>query len=188
MYSLILIANRKHLFCIKFQVQYFQNRSLYGIYEVSLYHTSTNSFLSNNITNFYNNQYLSAEADYATMANIISTDGISMVDMYDSARAAEKNFEVYWNNIDNVNCDGIDEYKRAAKFYILNMLGIASSIEKYVDKQNIQDLSDAKACMTDSQNYALLVANERLKYLTASGYSDDEAMKIISPESESSSK
>jgi len=130
----------------------------------------------------------SAEADYATISNLISTDGISMVDMYDSARAAEKNFEVYWNNIDNVNCDGIDEYKKAAKFYILNMQGIASSIEKYADKQIVQDLSDAKACMTDSQNYALLVADERLKFLTVSGYSDDEAMKIISPESESSSK
>lgn len=130
----------------------------------------------------------SAEAEYANMANLISTDGISMVDMYDSARAAEKNFEVYWNNIDNVNCDGIDEYKKAAKFYILNMQGIASSIEKYADKQNVQDLSDAKAFMTDSQNYALLVVDERLKFLTGSGYSDDEALKIISPDSESSSK
>ena len=65
-----------------------------------------------------------------------------------------------------------------------NLQSSASSTKKYVDKQNIQDLSDAKAGMENSTNYAILVVGARLGFLTASGFSDEEAMQIIAPESE----
>ena len=127
---------------------------------------------------------MSAEADYQTLTKIISTDGVSMVDLYDASKTAENNFRIYWGNIDSVKCDGIKEYKKAAKDYILNMQSIASSTKKYVDKQKIQDLSDAKAGIENSTNYAILVVGARLEFLTSSGFSDDEAMQIIAPESE----
>ena len=76
------------------------------------------------------------------------------------------------------------DLKKAAKDYILNMQSIASSTKKYVDKQKIQDLSDAKAGIENSTNYAILVVGARLEFLTSSGFSDDEAMQIIAPESE----
>lgn len=44
--------------------------------------------------------------------------------------------------------------------------------------------SDAKAGMENSTNYAILVVGARLGFLTASGFSDEEAMQIIAPESE----
>jgi len=131
---------------------------------------------------------LSAESDYNKLAQIMSADGVSMVDLYDASKTAENNFGIYWNNIDTVKCDGIKEYKNAAKDYILNMQSIASSTKKYVDKQNIKDLSNAKASMENSQNYAIIVVSARLQFLTASGFSDEEAMKMIAPESESESK
>lgn len=131
---------------------------------------------------------MSAEADYTTLTNIMSSDGVSMVDLYDAAKTGENNFRIYWNNVDNVECDGLKDYKKAAKDYILNMQGIASSTKKYVDKQNIQDLSDAKAHMENSQNYALQVVSARIQFLTASGFSDEEAMNMIAPESESASE
>ena len=127
---------------------------------------------------------MSADADYQTLTRIMSTDGVSIVDLYDTAKTAENNFRIYWGNIDSVKCDGIKEYKEAAKNYILNLQSIASSTKKYVDKQNIQDLSDAKAGMENSTNYAILVVGARLGFLTASGFSDEEAMQIIAPESE----
>ena len=127
---------------------------------------------------------MSADADYQTLTRIMSTDGVSIVDLYDTAKTAENNFRIYWGNIDSVKCDGIKEYKEAAKNYVLNMQSIASSTKKYVDKQNIQDLSDAKAGMENSTNYAILVVGARLGFLTASGFSDEEAMQIIAPESE----
>ena len=120
---------------------------------------------------------MSADADYQTLTRIMSTDGVSIVDLYDTAKTAENNFRIYWGNIDSVKCDGI-------KDYILNLQSIASSTKKYVDKQNIQDLSDAKAGMENSTNYAILVVGARLGFLTASGLSDEEAMQIIAPESE----
>ena len=131
---------------------------------------------------------MSAEADYQTLTKIISTDGVSMVDLYDAAKTAENNFRIYWGNIDSVKCDGVKEYKEAAKNYILNMQSIASSTKKYVDKQKIQDLSDAKAGIENSTNYAILVVGARLEFLTASGFSDDEAMQIIAPESEAATE
>ena len=131
---------------------------------------------------------MSAEADYQTLTKIISTDGVSMVDLYDAAKTAENNFRIYWGNIDSVKCDGVKEYKEAAKNYILNLQSIASSTKKYVDKQKIQDLSDAKAGIENSTNYAILVVGARLEFLTASGFSDDEAMQIIAPESEAATE
>lgn len=131
---------------------------------------------------------MSADADYQTFTKIMSTDGVSMVDLYDAAKTAENNFRIYWGNIDSVKCDGIKEYKKAAKDYILNMQSIASSTKKYVDKQKIQDLSDAKAGMENSTNYAILVVGARLEFLTESGFSDDEAMQIIAPESEAATE
>jgi hypothetical protein len=131
---------------------------------------------------------LSAESDYNKLAQIMSADGVSMVDLYDASKTAENNFRIYWNNIDTVKCDGIKEYKNAAKNYILNMQSIASSTKKYVDKQNMKDLSNAKASMENSQNYAIQVVSARLQFLTASGFSDEEALNMIAPESESESK
>ena len=108
--------------------------------------------------------------------------------IYDIIMSADADYQtltrIYWGNIDSVKCDGIKEYKEAAKNYILNLQSIASSTKKYVDKQNIQDLSDAKAGMENSTNYAILVVGARLGFLTASGLSDEEAMQIIAPESE----
>lgn len=131
---------------------------------------------------------MSAESDYNKLAQIMSADGVSMVDLYDASKTAESNFIIYGNNINTVECDGIKEYKKAAKDYILNMQVIASSTKKYVDKQNIKDLSNAKASMENSQNYAIQVVSARLQFLTASGFSDEEAMNMIAPESESKSK
>ena len=76
---------------------------------------------------------MSADADYQTLTRIMSTDGVSIVDLYDTAKTAENNFRIYWGNIDSVKCDGIKEYKEAAKNYILNLQSIASSTKKYVD-------------------------------------------------------
>lgn len=126
---------------------------------------------------------MSAESDYNKLAQIMSADGVSMVDLYDASKTAENNFIIYGNNINTVECDGIKEYKSAAKDYILNMQVIASSTKKYVDKQNIKDLSNAKASMENSQNYAIQVVSARLQFLTASGFSDEEAMSMIAPES-----
>lgn len=131
---------------------------------------------------------MSAESDYNKLAQIMSADGVSMVDLYDASKTAENNFIIYGNNINTVECDGVKEYKKAAKDYILNMQVIASSTKKYVDKQNIKDLSNAKASMENSQNYAIQVVSARLQFLTASGFSDEEAMNMIAPESESKSK
>ena len=64
------------------------------------------------------------------------------------------------------------------------MQSIASSTKKYVDKQKIQDLSDAKAGIENSTNYAILVVWSTLRIFNFVGFSDDEAMQIIAPESE----
>ena len=57
----------------------------------------------------------------------MSTEGVSIVDLYDTAKTAENNFRIYCGNIDSVKCDGVKEYKEAAKNYILNLQSIASS-------------------------------------------------------------
>ncbi len=125
-----------------------------------------------------------AEADYATLTTVMGTEGVSLVDLYDTAKTAESNFGIYWSNINTVKCDNIKEYQDAARNYVMNMKLIASSVKKYIDKQNMEDLSDAKAFIEDSQNYAIIVVGKRLKFLTDSGFTDEEAIHILSPESE----
>lgn len=125
-----------------------------------------------------------AEADYATLTTVMGTEGVSLVDLYDTAKTAENNFRIYWSNINSVKCDNIKDYKDSAQNYITNMQLIASSVKKYIDKQNMDDLSDAKACIENSQNYAIIVVGKRLEFLTASGFTDAEAIKILAPESE----
>lgn len=125
-----------------------------------------------------------AEADYATLTNVMGTEGVSLVDLYDTAKTAESNFGIYWSSINSVKCDNINEYQDAARNYVMNMKLIASSVKKYIDKQNMDDLSDAKACIENSQNYAIIVVGKRLEFLTDSGFTDEEAINILAPESE----
>lgn len=121
-----------------------------------------------------------AEADYNVLVNMISSGNASDLDLYDTAKKVNSNLGSYQVNISRVKCDGIKDYSDAASSYIINMQLVSSYIKKYVDKHKMEDLSSAKECINNMNNYIFNLISKKMDFLKASGYTDEEVMNMLS--------
>ena len=83
-------------------------------------------------------------------------------------------------NISNIKCDGIKDYSDAASSYIINMQLVSSYVKKYVDKHKMEDLSSAKECISNMDNYIFNLISKKMDFLKTSGYTDEEVMNMLS--------
>lgn len=121
-----------------------------------------------------------AENDYNILANMIASGEASDLDLYDTAKKVDSNLGSYQVNVSKIKCDGIKDYSDAASSYIINMQLTASYVKKYVDKQKMADLSSAKECIANMNNYVLNLISKKMEFLKASGYTDEEIMNMLS--------
>lgn len=122
----------------------------------------------------------SAESDYNVLVNLISSGSASDLDLYDTAKKVYSNLGTYQVNVSRIKCDGVEDYSNAASSYIINMQLTASYVKKYVDKQKMEDLSSAKECIANMDNYVLNLVSKKMEFLKNSGYTDEEVATILS--------
>lgn len=121
-----------------------------------------------------------AEADYNVLVTMISNGNASDLDLYDTAKKVNSNLGSYQVNISNIKCDGIKDYSDAASSYIINMQLVSSYVKKYVDKHKMEDLSSAKECISNMDNYIFNLISKKMDFLKTSGYTDEEVMNMLS--------
>mgnify|MGYP002543300308 FL=1 len=121
-----------------------------------------------------------AEADYNVLVNMISAGNASDLDLYDTAKKVNSNHGCYQVNVSRIKCDGIKDYSDAASSYIINMQLVSSYVKKYVDKHKMEDLSSAKECISNMNNYILNLVSKKMEFLKASGYTEEEVMNMLS--------
>ena len=121
-----------------------------------------------------------AESDYGVLSNLMASGTASDLDLYDTAKKVDSNLGKYQVNVSAIKCDGIKDYTDAASYYIINMQQTASYIKKYVDKQKMEDLSSAKECVSNMNNYIINVVSAKMKFLKASGFTDEEIANMLS--------
>ncbi len=121
----------------------------------------------------------SAESDYNKLVTLISSGNASDLSLYDAAKVVKSNLGTYSINVGRVKCDGIKDYTNAATSYIINMQLVASDVMKYIDKQNIKDLSSAKEGISKNESYIFATLSARMEFLKNSGFTDEEIMNIL---------
>lgn len=108
--------------------------------------------------------------------------GDDMVALYDEAKNAKDHYSTFWGQADDVECAGIDAYKEAVQLYSSYCGDLPANVIKYLDKQEVKYLSNAKEDLADIATYAAQVSEARLQFLTNSGLPEDQIERILAGE------
>lgn len=117
--------------------------------------------------------------------NSFSQNKITTLELYDLSKTAKEEQSFLWSALIRLEDDNNKAYVEAVEGHIINNQSIAENLMKYLDKEEMKYLSDAKSSLESSSTYAISVVSERTKYLSSQGFNDDEIKEILSPPSES---
>lgn len=94
-------------------------------------------------------------------------------------RAAETSQKSLLSSIGGVRDKGNRDYVSAVQHYIVNGQTLCEKLKSYLDGGSLADLTEAKNCLSASQEYYDNVLSARLEYLSSQGFTDDEIEGIV---------
>ncbi len=112
--------------------------------------------------------------------NLFSQGQITVIELYDLAKTAKETQFTLWSSASKLDDDKNKSYIEAVELYIVNNQQVAENLIKYLDKQELKYLSEAKSKLEGSSSYALSVVSERTNYLSGQGFSQSEIDEILS--------
>lgn len=110
----------------------------------------------------------------------------TMLELYDLAKQAKSSQQSIWGSLGDLRDDNNRDYVNACQDYVINGQMMADDLIKYIDKQEMKYLSEAKQCIENIDNYVIIAVSKRMEYLISQGFTGDEAAVILSPEEPSS--
>lgn len=126
-----------------------------------------------------------AENDYKVFIDLMSADGTSDLDMYNTAKTLKENLKVYnYSQLSDIKGDGIDDYKQSASMYIFMMSEVADKTMDYLDDPITSKLSKVQEAVEGVSPYMYTLAADRITYLYAAGFTDEEVQEITAVTSE----
>ncbi len=103
----------------------------------------------------------------------------NVLDLYDLIKDGQNNQSAIYSSLLSLKDDTNKDYIYAAQSYVSNSKEIASKLLKYLDKNEIKYLSEAKERIEKTDSYVLTVVTARMKYLSDMGFSDEEIVQIL---------
>lgn len=111
----------------------------------------------------------------------LSRGEVSSIDVYDLAKQAKDTQGALYSQFSKLRNEENESYIDAAVSHVLNGQQVANGIFKYLDKEELKYLSEAKSALENTGITSLSVISERTNYLSSQGFSDEEVMDILSP-------
>lgn len=116
--------------------------------------------------------------------NLSGQGQISLLDLYDFAKQTrDAQYQVY-RNMGEIKANEMEDYIEPSRSYVSNAITISEKIIKYIDKNEIKFLSEAKERIGYSETITLKIIVERTKFLEKSGLTDEEVANVLNPPKE----
>lgn len=109
---------------------------------------------------------------------------ITSLDLYDIAKSSKDTQASLSIEVSKLDNEENKAYVDAAVNHIINGQLISSNIVKYLDKEELKYLSEAKSALENTGVSAISVVSERTNYLSSQGFNDEEITDILSSESD----
>lgn len=113
---------------------------------------------------------------------LVSSGKGNMLELYDLAKTTKETQLTLFSNLSKLQDDNNTDYVQCAQLYISNHKTFSEKLMKYIDKNEMKYLSQAKECIESAQSYALSLVAARMTYLSSQGLTDDEVTKILATE------
>lgn len=110
---------------------------------------------------------------------LVSSGKGNMLELYDLAKTTKETQLTLFTNLSKLQDENNPAYIEAAQMYIANNKAFSEKLMKYIDKNDMKYLSQAKECIENSESYALSVISTRMSYLSEQGLTDEEITKIL---------
>lgn len=114
---------------------------------------------------------------------LVSDGSGNMLELYDLAKAAKETQTTLFSNLLSLSDNNTKSYVEVCQLYVGSGKTVAEKLMKYIDKQEMKYLSDAKEALESSETYTLKLILERTNYLSSQGLTDEEISAILAPES-----
>lgn len=116
--------------------------------------------------------------------NLAGQGQVSLLDLYDFAKQTKNaQYQVY-RNMGDIDANEMEDYIEPSRSYVSNAITISEKIIKYIDKNEIKFLSEAKERIGYSETYTLKIIVERTKFLEKAGLTDEEVANVLNPPKE----
>lgn len=109
---------------------------------------------------------------------------ITSLDLYDIAKSTKETQASLSIEVSKLDNEKNQAYVDSAVNHIINGQLIASNIVKYLDKEELKYLSEAKSALENTGVSAISVVSERTNYLSSQGFNDEEITDILSSKSD----
>ena len=109
----------------------------------------------------------------------LSKGNMSELDLYDSIKTGIKNMDSFTSSLTDIQSDNATDYIQACQMYVYDSRNYLESTNKYIESQNIKDLSASKDSLQYMSDDAISLSTERMKFLSDSGASSDEITNIL---------
>lgn len=119
---------------------------------------------------------LSAETKYNGLIDLM--DSGSLLDVYDGCKETKAFAQDCWSRINDQKDDRNEDYVEAGKLYCVQIKIICDHLQDYINDQDMEDLSKAKASMEQLNALILDVVSQRMVYLTDAGFTTEEIEEI----------
>lgn len=111
--------------------------------------------------------------------NGLGDGSATILDVYNTCEDVKQYMIQFDNHLDEVVDESADAYKDAVSGYTVLLWGAADSLMKYIDDNEISDLSDAQDSIEALTPQVYLAVSERMAYLSNAGFTDEEIQAIL---------
>lgn len=111
--------------------------------------------------------------------NGLGDGSATILDVYNTCEDVKQYMIQFDNHLDEVVDESADAYKDAVSGYTVLLWGAADSLMKYIDDNEISDLSDAQDSIEALTPKVYLAVSERMAYLSNAGFTDEEIQAIL---------
>lgn len=110
---------------------------------------------------------------------LLSSGKGTMLELYDLAKTTKDTQLTLFSNLSKLQDDNNKDYVESAQIYVSNHRTFSEKLMKYIDKNEMKYLSQAKESIESAQSYALSLIAARMTYLSSQGLTDEEINKIL---------
>lgn len=107
---------------------------------------------------------------------------VTLLDVYNKAVSVQNTITKLRTQIEDKSNSNCTKYIEASSLYLSNMWAFADYIEKYINDQNMEDLSNAQATSQAIVTLKSSYVTERKNFLESAGFTKEEVEEIFSNE------
>ncbi len=108
-------------------------------------------------------------------------NGGTLYDVYSACGSAKTALQNSWESTRNFeDMPNSDNYIRECQYYFNHMKGICENLQDYIDNDSMEALNDAQEAIQKMDSYSSAVVNERIKFYSSNGFSDEQIAQILS--------